>query len=220
MAMKRVIALVLVLLMSACMLPAHAAGAELTYERAVEMAAYMRRIASGDYLAINGVPEELQRTAREWSAGIDGQPRMVVKLDVMESALILETRAGFIAEHPMVLYEAESTAMSYILNYAMLYAAMETVVAESAYEEITEVNSQLNCEMLYAEEAEDGTGMYLVFYDDAEPLLILSSAESGAVSLRAYFVPSEKLARCANHGQVALWFMMYGMPMTCSEVTP
>lgn len=218
--MKRWIALALVLLMSACMLPAYAAGAELTYERAVEMAQYVHQIVSGDYLAINGVPEDIQRTAREWAAGLDGQPRLVVRLDVMNAAYVVETRTMFLAEHPMVAYEAESNAMSYIMNYAVAFAAFETVVSESLYEEIAEVNSQLNCEMLYAEDAEDGTGMYLVFYEDAQPLMILSSAENGAVSLRGFFIPSQKLARCTNHGQVALWFMMNGLSMTCAEVTP
>ncbi len=220
MAMKRWTAVFLTLLLAASCCMAHADGADLTWIRAVQMTQHLREIATGDYLTINGVPEGIQRKAREWAAGIEGEPRLIVQVDVMNSAFVREERAFYITEHPMVIFEAESSAVTYIINYMMAFAAMETVVTESLMEEIAEVNSQLNCEMIYAEEAEAGTGLFLVFYEDAPPILILSLAEGGAVCLRAFFIPSARLGRCTNHGQVALWFMMNGLTMTCSEVTP
>ena len=218
--MKRLTAICLALLMCLCVLTAGADGAELTYARAVEMAQHMHAIASGDYMASNGVPESIQRRAREWAAGITGEPRLVVRLDLNEYAYIREISTTFMNEHPMVAYEAESSATSRIMISMMAYAAWESVVSESLFEEIVEVNTQLNCEMIYAEEGETGYGMYLVFYEGAAPLLILSSGENGAVSLQASFVPSERLARCRNHGQVALWLMLNGISMTAQEVLP
>ena len=52
--MKKLVFLMLILLLCAALLPAYAAGSELSWQRAVDMAQHMRQIASGDYLAING----------------------------------------------------------------------------------------------------------------------------------------------------------------------
>lgn len=218
--MKRLTALICAMVLCMGLLSAQAAGADLTYDRVVEMAQHMRTIASGDYLTMNGVPEDLQRVAREWVAGIDGEPRLVVRMNLENAAYLKEIRAMFTAEHPMVAFEAESTGLSWMISYLFLYAASETVVAESAYEQIAEVNGLLNCEMLYAEEAEPGTGMYVVLYEGASPILIIASAENDAVSLFGVFVPSAKLSGCANYGQVAMWFLMNGFPMTGAQVLP
>lgn len=218
--MKRLTALLMTLLLAAMCCTAHADGAELTWQRAVEMTQHLREIATGDYLTINGAPENIRRKAREWAAGMEGEPRLIVRADVMNSAYVRSDRASFLTEHPMVILETVSSSVAEIMSYMMVAAAVENVVTESEVEEIVQVNSQLNCEMIYAEEAEAGMGFFLVFYEDAPPVLILSTAENGAVSLRACFIPSTKLANCQNHGQVALWFMMNGITMTCSEVKP
>lgn len=220
--MKRLIAMLMALVMSCGLLPVCADGADLSYERVVAMAQYMRELTLGDYLAFRGAPEHFQRTAREWAAGLDGEPRLIVKLDVSQSNIVLATGNSMINEHPMVAFEAESSAISHLITYTMFYAARESVIGEDDFMNIPRINSLLNGEMIYAEEAteaENGTGLYIAFYEDAEPLLILASAENGAVSLMAVFLPGERLARCADHGQVAMWFMMNGLAMTCSEVT-
>lgn len=218
--MKKLVFLMLILLLCAAMLPAYAAGSELSWQRAVDMAQHMRQIASGDYLAINGVPESLQRTARGWAAGVEGEPRMIVRLDVENAAFVRNMRAYFANEHPMVSFEAESTVMMEVVSYAMVYAAYESVVGAVEYEEILEVNGLLNCSMIYAEEAPAGTAYYLVLYEDAQPILILASAENNAVCLTGWFIPSKQLADCASSGQVSLWFLKNGMPMTCREIFP
>jgi len=218
--MRRIIAMIGVIVLCAWIVPVQAAGKELSYGRVIGMTEYMRQIASGDYLTIRGAPEDVQRKAREWAAKIDGHPRLVVRMDVEQTGYLMEIRGLFAAEHPMVAYEAESTGLSGLLGYLFACAAAESVVAEAAYEEIIGVNSSLNCEMIYAEEGNNGTGLYVVIDEDAPPILILVTAENGAVSLTGMFLPSGRLARCTNHGQVAMWFLANGFPMTGEQVLP
>lgn len=218
--MKRLIALLLVLVLCAGMTSASAEGAELSYDRVVQMAQHIRSMASGDYLTIRGAPEDLQKKAREWTAGIDDTPELIVRMDIDDAAYVLEYRATFKAEHPMVAYEAESNAMVDIMTYSMLYAVYESVVTEAALEDCWEINSLLNASMLYAGEGEPGSALYIVLYEDAQPIFILATAENGAVSLQGMLVPGRNLAKCTSYAQVAFWFMRYGFPMTGEEVLP
>ena len=218
--MKRAMTLLMALLLCAMLLPVQAEGAELSYERVVRMAMHMREMASGDYMTIAGAPESVQKRAREWAAGIDDTPELIVRLDIDEAALVKEYRAVFKSEHPMVGYEAESNAMSEVISYAMLYAFYESVVSESAFEEMLDVNELLKPTMLYAEEGEPGSALYIVLYEGAQPIFILVTAENGAVHMQGMFVPGREIAKCTSYVQVAFWFMRKGLPMTGAEVLP
>lgn len=217
--MKRLIAMMLLLAMCMGMTAAHAEGAELTWSQAAEMAMYMRSLAWGDYMDIHGVPQELQSKARTWTDGITQTPRLVVRLDVENEPNVVAVRTSYLNEHPMVSFEAQSSAMGAIIAYSMLYAEYEDITAQTSYDETAAINTAIDCEMLYADKAEPGTALYVVLYDNAQPLFILASAENDAVSLRGYLIPSRLLAKSTNYGQVALWFMRYGFPMTGQEIT-
>lgn len=218
--MKRLTAILLALVLCMGLLTAYADGAELSYDRVVQMAMHMRNMAAGDYLTIKGAPESAMQLAREWSAGIDDTPELIVRMDIDDSGYVLEYRAMFKAEHPMVGYEAESNAMVDIISYSMVYAAYESVVAESAYEDCVEINGLLDAAMIFADDVEPGSALYIVLYEDAQPIFILATAENGAVSLQGLFVPSRDLAKCTSYAQVAFWFMRNGFPMTGAEVLP
>ena len=87
--MKRMIALMLTLLMLFSTVPALAAGADLSYEQAAAMAQHMRDLAAGDYLMLQGATEKLVRLAREWTAGVNETPRLVVKVDIENMGRLL-----------------------------------------------------------------------------------------------------------------------------------
>lgn len=220
--MKRMMTLLLALLLLgstfACAEDAPRTGADLSYARVVEMAEYMRELSTGDYLDIKQVPEAMQTVAEGWAAGITGTPRLVVQLDINDSSYLVETRAMFSQEPPMVLYEAESTAVVEVWQYMVFAASSEAGLTESGYEEIMTVNGHINASMMYAEVGTEGNAMYIVLYENATPILYIVNAENGAVSIRGVFLPSAKLAKCKNYGQVSMWMMLNGLSMTCREI--
>lgn len=195
-------------------------GADLSYDRIVEMAHYMRELAMGDYLDIKQVPEDMQNVAQGWAEGISGTPRLAVQLDINALSYLVDVRAFFIQEPPIVSMEAESNMVSEVWQALASYAGFEAGLSESSYEEIMNVNSQLSARMLYAEEGVEGNALYIVLYDGAAPIFLNVNAENGAVSVSGMFLPSAKLSKCQNYGQVALWLMMAGCTMTCTEVLP
>lgn len=219
--MKKLMAMALAALLLLGMVSAGSAeGESVPYAQLAEMARYLRQVATSDYMTINGVPEDIQSKAREWTAGIEGDPRLIVKLDVDQSAYLMQNALLMRNEHPMVIYEAGSTAKVYLAYSMIAYASREYLVGETSYEEIIEVNSQLHCEMIFAGEYADADDMYFVFYEDAQPILLNVTCENGAVNMQALIVPSPRLKRCQSYGQVALWLMGTGMAMTCTEVLP
>lgn len=216
--MKRMLTLLLALVLVLGMVPATAEGAELSFEQAADMAQYLREMAAGDYLALKGVPQDLQRRAQQWAGGLEGETRLVVRLHFGDHASLNTLRAIFLQEHPMVVYEAESSFMIELVALTFSWAAMESQTAAASYEEIAEINDALRCGRMYAEDCEPGSELYLVLHEDAQPILILAIAENGAVDLSAWFVPGPKLKECKSAGEVSMWYMRNGLFLSCSEV--
>lgn len=219
---KRILPILLALMLG--VLPACAEesriGADLSWERVVAFCDYMRELATGDYLDIKGVPQEQQDVAAQWAAGITGTPRMVIQLNVDELPAVVQTRALFRNEPDVVVLEAESTTVVEIWWTLAALGAQQSSVAESSYEEVMNINSYVNASTMYAEDAPEDSGVFLVFYENAVPIFLLTNAENGAVSIRGFFLPNAKLASSKNYGQVSMYMMLNGMTMTCKEVKP
>lgn len=219
--MKRVMALLLALTMLLAAAPACALGGEISYDEIVAAALSLRQTAHGDFMDIKGIPMDIQGMARDWTAGIDDTPDLVVRMDVNDSAVVKEYRAMFRAEHPMVSYEAQSTGVGEIISYSMVYSAYESNDPEKAFDRMADVNTALNHNVLYASpDAQDGAVLYVVLYEDALPILLLTNIENGATSLTTYILSSDELAKCGSYAQVAFWFMRWGCPMTGAEIRP
>ncbi len=221
--MKRILPFLAALMILCCVTAAAEnprTGMDLSYERIVWMAQYMRDLVYGDYLSLKQVPDSMQSVAREWAAGVNESPRMVLELNINQLSFVVEQRAIFSQEHPMVGYEAESSVIVAIWQGLAYAAAQENALAESSYEEIMQVNSVINAFQMYAEDGAEGNAMFMVLYDNAAPILLMVNSENGAVSIQGMFLPSAKLAKCTNYGQVSLWTMMNGLPITCQEVKP
>lgn len=221
--MKRVLILILAMMMAFASFSAlgeEPKGADLSYDRAAQMGVYMRELVMGDYLDIKQTPESLKSIAQGWAAGITDKPRMVVRLDVENQANVLTVKGTFSQEPPIVSFEAVSDAEVTIWQCLAMYAGSEGGVTGASYEEIMRVNGQINAATMYAEEGREGSGMYILLYENAAPILLLTSAENGGVSIRGMFLPSQKLQKCQNYGQVSLYLMLNGFAMSCQEVLP
>lgn len=224
--MKRILSILTAMLLLA--VPAFAeeaaeaarVGVELSYERITNFCAYVKELATGDYLSIKQATQAQQDIAAGWAAGMSGQPRMVVKLNVQDTSYIQEIRLTYMHEEEVIGMEAESGGVIEIWWTLCSLAGSEASVNEPDYSGIMELNGLLNASVIYAEEASEDYAVYIVLYDDASPLLLLVNAENGAVSIQGMFLPSKSLAKCTNYGQVALWLMFQGLPITCEEITP
>lgn len=218
---RRVAALLMLLTMLCAALPCQAAGSELEMARITQVAAYVRELATGDFLTYCGLPESLRTVAAGWASGLEGTPRLVVRMDVENAPVLVNNRPLFINEHPMVAFEAESTLVGSMMAQMMYFAASQSAVTGADSEEVVLINNSLNARLIYAEEAPEGqyhTGMYVVLYENACPLMLIANQENGSVSINACFMPSSMLSRCQNAGQVALWFMLCGCPLTAEEI--
>lgn len=219
--MKRMMALLLILTMLTFAMPAFAAGGEVPYERIVAFCMNLRELAHGDFMTLKGVPDDIQGTARAWTDAIDETPDLVVRLDVMQSSHVLQYRAVFKAEHPLVSMEAQSTGVGEIINSAMSVAAYETLRPEATYRQIGNVLNALNHQSICAApELEDGAMLYVVFYEGAEPIFVLTNVENGALAMTSYIIPSAALADCSTYPEVAMWFMRWGCPISGAVVQP
>ncbi len=218
--MKRIFILLLAMLMLCA--PVHAeerVGAELSYQRIVDFCLYMKEMATGDYLDVKQVPQAQQMLAEKWAAGITGDPRLVVKLDIHSLPAMKEIELYFRNDPEIVRFEATSTVMVQIWWSLCYLTSMEGGIDTVSYEETMNVNAGVNAQMRYAEAAEPGDGMYLVIYDDASPILLMVNAENDAVSIEGLFLPSAKIAKSKSYGQVSMYLMLNGLAMTCEEIT-
>lgn len=221
--MKRILICMLAMMLAIGGLSAAAeerGGVDLSYERAAQMGVYMREIVMGDYLDIKQTSESYKTIAKGWAEGVTETPRLVVQLDVENQAYIVETSAIFSQEPDVVELEAVSTNVSMIWHSLAQYAAEESGVTAASYEEIIQVNGAISATTMYADEGREGNGMYIMLYENAAPVLLIVSAENGAVSMRGLFLPSPKLAKCQNYGQVSLYLMLNGFGMSCQEIKP
>lgn len=217
--MKRMMAIVLALMLVLALNAASAAGGEVGYDRLVGCAMRMRAVAQGDFMDLKGVPEDTQGLVRDWTKGIDETPDLVLRMDVYGSAHVLQYKALFKSEHPLVSMEAQSTGVGEIINGAMTMAAMETYQPEATYRRCAQANTALDYDEIYADpDAQEGGQLYILLYADAEPLFILTNVENGAVALTCYIIPSMELASCTSYAQAAMWFMSWGCPLTGAEV--
>lgn len=221
--MKRVLICVLVLAMTLSGVTAGAetrSGVNLSYDRVVEMCLYMRELVMGDYLDIKQAPQAMRDIAVGWAEGIDESPRLVVQLDIESQSFLVDVSAYFTNEPEIVRMEAISQAVITIWQLLAQCAAQESGVAAASYQEIMQVNGQINASAIYAEEGPEGNGMYIVLYENAAPILLIVNAENDAVSIRGMFLPSTRLEKCENYGQVAMYLMLNGFSMSCQEIKP
>lgn len=193
-------------------------GASLSYGRIVEMAEHMRTLAEGDYLAHKQLPDAMRQTAAAYVAGIGGQPRLAVELDVNSLSYLVETRALFAGEPEIVRLETESTILVSIINELVRMGCNEAGLTDADHGQVSSINGAMNAAMMYAEDGRQGSAVYIVLYDNASPLIYYVYAENGSVSIQGMFLPSAKLAKCQNYGQISLWLMLNGFSITCEEI--
>lgn len=74
-------------------------------------------------------------------------------------------------------------------------------------------------ETFYADPArEDGTGVYMFFYEGGGAVMVSVTASNGVVGMSAQLMPLAELARCQSALEASLWFAGKGFPFVCAEV--
>lgn len=62
-----------------------------------------------------------------------------------------------------------------------------------------------------------GSGLIVLLYEDAVPILLTWYSDCGAVSLSASFMPDEDLVNCHNAADISEWFASSGLPEVSFE---
>lgn len=64
---------------------------------------------------------------------------------------------------------------------------------------------------------QDGAGLLVMLYDGGTPIVLWWYANAGAVSISAFFLPSEALEACVSAEDVSAWFASLSMPLVPFE---
>ena len=173
-------------------------------ERALLLAEELRALAASDaWLEMCGLPQSTAEKASGFAAAGESAPRLFLEV----------TRQGFFsgAEWPDGLLEAygESRLVSVMLTSLVAAEDTETLAAVSS----------LQTNVLYADETAEGSGMYILLYEEDAPIVVSWYAENGAVNMSASFLPVEGLMSCRTRWEVQTWAEGCGL-LLVTDVVP
>ena len=192
-----------VLLVVFCLLCASACADNLTQE-ACELARRIDELAENDsYLKLMLSSEDVIGVAKTFAQGDRSKPAMMVSVDLSTAGAVM---LDMIAREGVVLDQVTREAVMSRLKTSLLVSAVAargtlTLAASSA----------LTAGDFFACDMEAGDGLFILFYADACPVAVTWTAQKGAVSMSAMFLPLEELAMCTTAEMVADWFAAAGM---------
>lgn len=208
----------------AALAPADAAPAEkLTAEQhAVLLAQRLGEIyANADHreLTLGGIPGAGE-LIDEWVAGDRSQPRMMTGIDLTDAPQVFYRGAA--QYRTAVLFHEEASPLT---SRVMTYRLPESVIERAVIDEIanpvwgTVAVMMAQAQEEYAAPSQpDGTGMYLLHYDDAVPVAVWWAAQDGAVQMTAQFVPLDSIRDYDSAALVSVWLTAQGLPLQCTEI--
>jgi len=203
--MKKVFAL----LMALAMLCSAALAEADMVAQAVTLAQRMDALAgSSGYRSCVGMYGEMDTLLGQYAAGSHDQPRLVVAVDtkgytdmVLGSVIALGFEVDAVAQAELV--EKMSSAM-----VLQLVATKGTSILAAV--------SGMTTSTVFAREGEAARGVYLLLYEGATPIAVNWTAQNGAVSMNAYFLPDDELAACQSVQAVSDLLAARGMLVSCT----
>lgn len=186
-----------------CMLSISASGEELP-QTALELARRIDRLAdSSEYLDVLLGNERLAEKVKEIAAGDCGEAcTMMVNVDLTRT--IEANMEALMKEVPitdsLVREEIASRLHSVLLFHAIAAMGADTMA----------IASSVTTGTMFATDAPEGRGIYLLFYGEHTPVAVQWTVKNGAASLSAMFVPVAELRACTDPQQVEAWFASIG----------
>ncbi|MGN0745960.1 MAG: hypothetical protein ACI4ML_04725 [Aristaeellaceae bacterium] len=197
----------LALLMALCLLTAPALAEDSLIQRAAELAARMDALACEEgFLAIMTGSEDVLVTIRIWAEGNHDTPARLFRVDTTELSGSL---AGVIGEGLSDAAMAEMNRRLPMSLPSLLCAHQGTVqLAAASICQVSEV---------FATQAQ-GSGMLMLLYEDAVPVMVAWRTENGAALMQATFLEDAALSSCTTAEQATTWLAEKGWPLTAEAV--
>ena len=196
-----------VLLMALCLLMAPALAEDSLTRRAAELAARMDALAEDEaFLATMTGSEDILMTIRGWVEGSHDTPARLFRVEMTE---LHGGLAGVIGEGLSDTAVAELQRRIPMSLPSLLCAHQGTVqLAAASICQVSEV---------FATQAQ-GSGMLMLLYEDAVPVLVAWRTENGAALMQASFLDDAELAACITVEQVSAWLAEQGLTLTAEAV--
>lgn len=195
------------LLMALCLLTTPALAEDVLTQRAAELAARMDALAGDEaFLATMTGSEDILMTIRGWAEGSHDTPARMFRVDTVE---MLGSLAGVIGEGLSDASMAELNRRLPISLPSLLCAHQGTVQLTAA--SICQVSE------VFATQAQ-GSGMLMLLYEDAVPVLAAWRTENGAALMQVSFLDDTELAACTTAEQVSAWLAERGLALTAEAV--
>lgn len=207
--MRRFWMLVLVL----CLLNTPALAENSLANRAVELAAACDALAEDEaYISamIGSGNSKMITLIESWAAGSHDQPELVVRVDTANLLKDMMALYGMDSqdEWPDITVQALNRRMTMSLP-SMFNATQgaETLAASTA----------ATSSVIFASDAQ-GSGLFVLLYENAVPVMAAWYAENGAVSMQATFMAQEELAACQSVEDIAAWLKEQGWELPCEAM--
>ena len=195
------------LLMALCLMTASAMAEDLLAQRAAELAARMDALAEDEaFLATMTGSEDILVTIRGWAEGSHDTPARMFRVDTVE---MLGSLAEVIGEGLSDASMAEMNRRLPISLPSLLCAHQGTVqLAAASICQVSEV---------FATQAQ-GSGMLMLLYEDAVPVLAAWRTENGAALMQVSFLDDTALEACTTAEQASAWLAEQGLVLTAEAV--
>ena len=191
------------LLMALCLMTAPALAEDLLAQRAAELAARMDALAEDEaFLATMTASGDILVTIRGWAEGNHDTPARMFRVDTEEMLGSLAGEIGDGLSDPSV---AELNRRLPISLPSLLCAHQGTVqLAAASICQVSEV---------FATQAQ-GSGMLMLLYEDAVPVLAAWRTENGAALMQVSFLDDTALEACTTAEQASAWLAEQGLALT------
>lgn len=175
--------------------------------RAVELAARLDALAEDEgFLTALTSLEEVLVTIRGWAEGSHDAPVRLFRVDTSE---LPGSLAGMMGEGLSEAAVAELHRRLPMRLPSLLCANQGALqLATASHCQVSEV---------FATQAQ-GSGVLMLLYEDAVPVLVAWRTENGAALMQASFLDDAALAACTTAEQASVWLSEQGFTLTVETV--
>lgn len=168
-------------------------------ERALTLAGELRTLAKSDaWLTFLGLPGASEERIRSFVAAEEETPRLIIP--------VTNTVFTDMPEIP-----ALPAGVADNLGARMASAVMTSIIGYTGGAETLSAVAGIQANTIFADEGADGSGMYIMLYEDGSPVIVNWAAGEDSVSMTASFHPDEAMAACQSAEDLIEWAAQYGI---------
>lgn len=203
----------LMLVLALCLLNIPALAEDSLTDRAVDLAAACDALAEDEaYVSamIGSGNSGIITLIESWAAGNHDQPEMVVRVDTANLLKDMIALYGTGLQNGLPDTTVEALNRRLPMTLPSMFNATEGAETLAA-------STIATSSVIFASDAQ-GSGLFVLLYEDATPVMAAWYAENGAVSMQATFMAQEELAACQSAEDVAAWLKEQGWELPCETI--